>query len=892
MSDLIGQKINQYRILEKSGGGGMGVVYKAKDEKLDRIVALKFLPPHLLADEEAEERFMTEAKSASSLDHPNICTIYDINKTEDGRLFIVMAFYEGETLKKKISRGSLDVDEAVNIALQIASGLERAHKGGIVHRDVKPANVMITKYGEVKIVDFGLAKSKASAGVTKFGSTVGTAAYMSPEQTRGETIDQRTDIWALGIILYEMLTGAGPFKGEYEQAIIYSILNDELPEINEIPEELNSIIKKSTAKDASSRYSTISEMHSDLMLLKGDSGSRVSASRISGTGFSGQSISGTPVPGSEGPPNRRGMNIGMKWILTAAAAVIILVIAGWFYFSRSVEQAEPDNTRKMIVVLPFENLGSKDENYFADGVTEEITSKLASIGNIGVISRSSAEKLANSNKSTKEIGKELGVNYILSGTIRWAKDKDKMSRVRITPQLTRVSDNTITWSDSYDKVLDDIFNVQNDIAQKVVDQLGGSLSTDRVNQKAPTDNIEAYDYYLRGLSYESRGSYLKSDFNSSIKLYQKAIELDPGFALAYSQLSRMQASNYWFYYDRSSENVQNAFKNAQKAFELDPDLAEGHLALGYFYYWCRLDYGKAIEEFTKARDTQPNNAEAAFGLAVVYRRMGQFEDCIKNMLKAVTLDPLSIEYVRNTGETYALLRDYGNSIKYYKKAIELSPDVSALRVIEAYYLLLWKDNTKAASQVLSEVNDYNYLDVAPNIPVLVDMMNRNYDKALRDLNASGREYETGQFNYTPRTQIAGLIYKYKNQPALSKSYFDSSRVQLEKLIKENPSDERFHSSLGITYAGMGLNDKAVYEGKKGIELLPLDKEAYRGYYRQWDLAKIYVLTGNYDQALKQLDFILSIPGSFSVNLLKLDPIYDPLRDLPGYKTIIQKYSEM
>ncbi len=882
MSDLTGKKVNQYKILEKSGGGGMGVVYKAIDEKLDRIVALKFLPPHLLADEEAENRFMSEAKSASSLDHPNICTIYDINKTEDGQLFIAMSFYEGETLKKKISRGMLSPYEAVNIAVQAAAGLERSHRGGIVHRDIKPANIMITKYGEVKIVDFGLAKSKASAGVTKFGSTVGTAAYMSPEQTRGDVVDQRTDIWALGIIIYEMLTGTSPFKGEYEQAIIYSILNDELPEINDIPQELKNIIRKSTAKNPADRYSTISEMYSDLMMLKGDSGSQISGSRISGSRISGSTTTSNP-----GVTNTR-----RRWIwVSGAAAVIILALAAWFYFGRDSVQAEPEADRKMIVVLPFENLGSKDENYFADGVTEEITSKLASIGNIGVISRSSAEKLANSNKSTREIGNELGVNYILSGTIRWAKEKDKMSRVRITPQLTRVSDNTITWSDSYDKVLDDIFNVQNDIAQKVVDQLGGSLSTNRVNKKVPTGNIEAYDYYLRGLSYESRGSYLKSDFSSSINLYKKAIELDPGFALAYSQLSRMQASNYWFYYDRSSENVQNAFKNAQKAFELDPDLAETHLALGYFYYWCRLDYGNAIEEFKKAREIQPNNAEAAFGLGVVYRRMGEFENGIQNMLKAVKLDPLSIEYTRNTGETYALLREYGNAIKYYKKAIELSPDVSAFRVTEANYLLLWKDNTKAASQVLSEVKDYNYLDVTPNIPVLVDIINRNYDKALRDLNASGREYETGQFNFTPRTLIAGLIYKYRNQPALAKTYFDSSRIQLEKLIKENPGDERFHSSLGITYAGMGLTDKAVLEGKKGIELLPLDKEAYRGYYRQWDLAKIYVLTGDYNNALKQIDFILSIPGAFSVSLLKLDPLYDSLRELPGYKTIIQKYSK-
>ncbi len=861
------------------------MVYKAKDEKLDRIVALKFLPPHLLADEEAEQRLMVEAKAASSLDHPNICTVYDINKTDDGQLFIVMTFYDGETLKQKINRGILAPDVVVNIAVQAAAGLERAHKGGIVHRDIKPANIMITKYGEVKIVDFGLAKSRASAGVTKFGSTIGTAAYMSPEQTRGEVVDQRTDIWALGIIIYEMLTGASPFKGEYEQAIVYSILNDELPEIKGIPTELNNIIRSSTAKNPADRYSSISEMYFDLLTLKGDSGSRISGSSISGSQISGPRISGSNVF-----PKHGRKRSGMKWILSVAAAVIVLGIAGWFYFNRNTVEAGPDTTRKMIVVLPFENLGSENEKYFADGVTEEITSKLASIGNIGVISRNSAEKLAKSNKSTEEIGKEFGVNYILSGTIRWAKGKDKISRVRITPQLTRVSDNTIRWSDSYDKVLDDIFSVQNDIAQKVVDQLGGSVLSGRVSSKAPTDNIEAYDYYLRGLSYESRGSYLRSDFASSINLYKKAIELDPGFALAYSQLSRVQASMYWFYYDRTAENVKNAFNNARKALQLDPDLADTHLALGYYYYWCKLDYSQAIKEFTRAGELQPNNAEAAFGLGVVYRRMGQFDNCIRNMLKGVTLDPLSIEYIRNTGETYWLLRDYPNAVKYYKRVIGLSPDVSALKVSEARYYLTWKGDTETAARILNDVKDYNYLDVTPNIPALIDIIKRDYDKALTALRLPGREYETGQFNFTPWRQEAGLIYRYKNEPDIAKAYFDSARVQLEKMISENPDDERFHSSLGITYAGLGMNDKAVSEGKKGIELLPLEKEAYKGYYRQWDLAKIYVLTGDYNNALKQIDFILSIPGSFSVSLLQLEPLYDPLRNLPGYKAIVQKYS--
>ncbi|HSD64379.1 MAG TPA: protein kinase [Ignavibacteriaceae bacterium] len=870
MNDLTGKKIYQYKLLEKTGGGGMGVVYKARDEKLERVVALKFLPPQFVADEETEKRFMLEARSASSLDHPNICTIYEINKTDDGQLFIVMAFYDGETLKKKISRGALPYNEVINISAQIASGLERAHKGGIIHRDVKPANIMITEFGEVKIVDFGLAKTKASAGMTKFGSTVGTAAYMSPEQSRGEAVDQRTDIWALGIIIYEMITGNNPFKGEYEQAIIYSILNDELPEINGIPEQLRNIIRKSTAKNPDDRYRNINEMYQDLLMLKGDSDSHKSVLQVN----TEKRIS---------PSNK-------KWIWIGASLMMILILAVLGYFFTS-KDATSNSSRKIIVVLPFENLGSQDDKYFADGVTDEITSKLATVGNIGVISRESAQKLASSNKSQQEMGKEFGVNYILSGTIRWAKGTDQKSRVRITPQLTRVSDNTITWSDSYDKILDDIFSVQNDIAQKVVDQLGGSILKDHIQKSIPTSNLEAYDFYLKGLSYEARSAYIQEDFVNSTNLFKKAVELDPGFALAYAHLSKSQASMYWFYYDRSKKIVMDAYENAQKAYQLNPDLADSHLALGYYYYWCNLDYEKAIKEFFRALEIQPNCAEAFFGLGIVYRRMGNFELSIKNMLKGQALDPLAIEYGRNLGETYGLVKDFDNATKAYKKVLELNPDMDLAKAELASNYIFLKGDTKTAARIMNEIRDDEYLDIIYNIPVYCSILDRNFENAEKEMKSSKRPFETGQFQYTPKTLILGLIYKYKNEPEMSKVYFDSSKVELEELVRKEPQDERYHSSLGITYAALGMNDKALAEGEKGIELMPLEKEAYRGFYRQWDLAKIYTLIEDYNNALKQIDFILSKPGTFTINILMKDPLYDPLRNLPGYKAIVQKYSD-
>ena len=870
MNDLVGQIILHFKIIEKVGQGGMGVVYKAEDTKLKREVAIKFLPRFISSNKEERQRFEIEAQAAASLNHSNISTIHSIEEAED-QIFIVMEFINGTELKDKIKNTSLPIDEAVDIAIFIAEGLEAAHKKGIVHRDIKSANIMITDDSKVKIMDFGLAKIKGGTEVTKIHTTVGTAAYMSPEQSQGGKLDQRTDIWSFGIVFYEMLFGQLPFKGEYEQAVVYGIINDE-PEISNIPEELKYILSKTLAKSPSDRYQNVKEMLNDLKTFKG-----VTASKS----FSTKTLIKKPEK-----------KYKLKLILAATSALIIIAASAIYFLTNTGSKVgEAANTRKMIVVFPFENLGSQDDNYFANGVTDEITSKLSSIADIGVLSSNSAEKLSKSNKSNQEIGKEYGVNYILEGKIRWAKDTGNKNRVRITPQLTRVSDNTIIWSDSFDRVLDDIFAVQNEIAQKVVDQLSGSLNAGQMQKNVrPTDNLEAYDLYLRGLAYVNRGTYLKDDIQNSISLFSKAVILDPKFASAYAFLSRSKSEMYWFFYNRTKNNVRDAYDNVQKAYQLNHDLAETHLSLGYYYYWCELNYNKAIKEFSRVLEIQPNNAEAVFGLGIVYRRMGNFNLALQDQLKGAFLDPLSVEYSHNIAETYELLRDYGNAEKYYKRVIELNPDLNFPKSNLAINYINWKGNTKAANAIVEEITNNDYIQTSSNIQVYLDIINRNYDKAIKDLNSSHHEFEMGQFRYTPRTKELGLIYKFKNQPALSKLYLDSSRIQLEKMIKENPQDERLHSSLGETYAALGDKDKAIYEGKKGIELLPIEKEAYRGYYRLWDLANIYTLLGDYDNALKQIDFILSIPGAFSVNQLKLFALFDPLRNLPGYKAIIDKHS--
>ncbi len=420
---MIGKIISHYKIIEKLGGGGMGVVYKAEDTKLKRLVALKFLPLDLTRDEEAKERFVHEAQAASALDHPNICAIHEIDENEDGRIFICLAYYEGETLKKKVASGQLSVASAIDIAMQTAQGLARAHEAGITHRDIKPANLMITNRGEVKIVDFGLAKLVGRTQLTKAGMTVGTVAYMSPEQTRGTEVDHRTDIWALGVVLYEMISGQLPFKGEYEQAVVYSILNEEpkplIPTRQDTPMELQGIVTKALAKDRAERYQHVEEILADLKHI-----SRASESRPVGTTKTRR-------------PNRKRV-----LLYGSIASFLILLVVGKIYFFY-----ERSETIDAIAVLPLANLsGDPNQEYFADGMTEALISDLGQIEALRVISRTSVMQYKGGTKPLPAIGRELNVDAVVEGSVQ-----SSGNRVSISVRLIVAETEKRLWSESFER---------------------------------------------------------------------------------------------------------------------------------------------------------------------------------------------------------------------------------------------------------------------------------------------------------------------------------------------------------------------------------------------------------------------------------------------------------
>jgi non-specific serine/threonine protein kinase len=876
---MIGETISHYKILEKLGEGGMGIVYKAEDTKLKRMVALKFLPPELMRDSEAKERFLHEAQAAAALEHQHICNIYEIDETED-QIFIVMSCFEGQTLKEKIDSGPLKIDEALKIVIQAAEGLQAAHEKDIVHRDIKSANIMVTEKGQTKIMDFGLAKLKGQTKITKEGSTLGTAAYMSPEQSQGADVDHRTDIWSLGVVLYEMIAGQLPFRGEYEQALLYSIMNEQPEPLTAlrtgVPMELERIINKALSKDPSERYQHADDMVVDLRALLPLSGPLIS--KVT-----------TKVK-----PQK-------KWMTITAAIIIIFLAAGvGFLLKKQTQAPVPEKTsgkikfaqRKKIVVLPFENLGPPEDKYFADGITEEITSRLAAVSGLGVISRTSAVQYNRKGKTLTQIGQDLGVDYVLEGSIRWARGTGGKSRVRVTPQLIRVSDDTHLWSERYDRVIEDIFEVQSEIAKHVIHHLDITLlePEQRTLKARPTKNLEAYNAYLRGIEFIRRPVYTEETMQLALHMLRRAVEIDPGFTLAYVELAKIHSAFYHHGYDRTKERISKAKAAVDRALQLQPDSPEIHLALGYYHYWCHKAYQQALEEFAVARKRLPNETNIMQAVAFIQRRQGRFFEAANNLKIAIELSPQNAKFTFELGITYLTLRKYSQAEFYLDRSISLAPDQIVAYLYKALNYWTWNGDLGKARTALERMPQKNEAN-SIYVWYLQESFERNYPAVLARLSSSSIDIINTHFVFIPKSQMAGYIRQYMKNPELARTSFDSARILLEKEMKKQPDDPRIHSSLGIVYAALDRKEEAIRQGERAVEIYPVSKDAFAGIFRVEDLAHIYVLLGEYDIAVEKLEYLLSIPSNISVPSLRLDPRWDPLRQHSKFQKLLEKYSQ-
>ncbi len=470
------------------------------------------------------------------------------------------------------------------------------------------------------------------------------------------------------------------------------------------------------------------------------------------------------------------------------------------------------------------------------------------------------------------------------------RPSDPTSRVRIIPQLIRASDDTHVWAQSYDDDMSEVFHLQSVLAERVAQALDITLLEPerRALTSRPTENIEAYEYYLRGNDYYNR-SFLESDKRVAIRMYEKAVELDPMFALAHAGLSRAHVRMYFGYHDRSEERLAMAKDAVDKALELAPDMPEAHLALGAYYYRGHFDHDRALEQFAIARKSQPNNSEILSFIGFVQRRQGKFEQALANLKKASELNPFHTQ-VYHVALTYMVLRKYAEAERYYERVISLAPpDLSVAYWDKAWLYLCWQGSTEKARAVLAEamqnIKSVEDLHIV-HLLVTLDVYDGNYQEALDRLSLKSKGIDH-QYNFIPNALRYALIYEYMKRNELAKKYYDEARSILETKIQQHPEDARFHSSLGIAYAGLGRKEDAIREGKRGVELYPVTKDAWRGLYRVKDLARIYVMVGEFDAAIDQLEFLLSKPVDMSIPLLRLGPAWDPLRDHPRFKKLIE-----
>jgi non-specific serine/threonine protein kinase len=810
-----GKAISHFEILEPLGSGGMGVVYKARDLRLGRAVALKFLPS-LSNDEQARQRFFREARAASCLNHPNICTIHEIGEDVDGQLFLCMELCEGETLKARLQCGPLPLADALHIAIQIAGALAVAHRAGIVHRDVKPGNIMVSDRNTAKILDFGLALTAGETRLTRVGSAMGTVAYMSPEQARGAEIDHRSDLWSLGVVLFEMLTGRLPFEGSSEPAILNAVINQEpqpLAEVKpDLPRDLGGVLTRLLAKDPRARIGSAPALEQELRLLQEGMGSQ-------------------EVTRSFEPPlanrGRRRLRLASLGLLSIAA------LSGLGMVVRSLGRNEGLPRVQNLAVLPFSNLtGDPARDYFGDGVSSVLVSQLSEVPGLNVVSRSETASYKGSPKGARQIAKELGAQKVLEGQVMEAGDE-----VRVEATLVDGETGYVLWSRSLEGTRGEIFRLQDRMAREVVKALSLSLDAaerQRLSRK-PTESLEAYDFYLQARSLLDDVDH-PEDLDSACELFRKALEIDPDFALAHAGLSEALTATYKR--DRDPGVLAEARNRAERALAIDPNLPGAQIAL------ARVDWNtgrreKSILELRRLVALHPELDAAYLELAVSYEEAGDLSKAESSARQAIAIRPDSWYLWNYLGGLLQSQGDYAGAREAYEKAIGTAPSELSWSTQNLAAMETQQGNFAAAIAI------YERLPRPIRNPALASNIGSAYFSAGRL--GEAEEYFRLALRLQPKhplwhRNLADLLRRRGDAAGARDEYLKAAQL-VAKDLEVNPGQETFQLRRALYLAEAGSCREALPVIRR------LEESLQPTATNSWQIAQAYAVCGQRIPAL-------------------------------------------
>ena len=884
---------NTYTLDRELGGGGMSRVFTATETALGRSVVVKVLPPELAAGV-STERFKREISVAARLQHPHIVPLLSAGETE-GVPYFTMPFVEGESLRVRLARrGELPVSEAVRILREIASGLAYAHEHGVVHRDIKPDNVLFS--GDVAMVaDFGVAKAISAASsdersgtVTSLGTALGTPAYMSPEQaTADPTTDHRADVYAFGVVAYEMLTGLPPFTGRSASQLLAAQVTEPPEPITRrrpsIPPALAALVMRCLEKRPSDRPQSASEIVHALDDITTPSGgmSPTSATLRAVAAAPNAVTSGSLVP-------RRDIRAN---VIVIAIVALVLGAGGMAVWKRGTTNTRTAATdvRGRIAVLPFENLGDSSEAYFADGITDAVRGKLTELSGMQVIARASARQYRGTTKSPSEIARELGVRYILTGTVRWAKGAGVASRVQVSPELVEVSSDgaaSSKWQQPFDAEMADVFRVQSEIAGKVAQAMSVAVGgADRARlTEVPTLNSAAYDAFLRAEGIFQAGGVAPANLRRSVVEYERAVRLDTAFARAWARLAIVRSLLYNNGVP-STELARQARTAADRALQLAPNAVFAHGALALYYVSVEADASRMLTEMEKARALTPNDPEVLSRLATAYLSLGRFQEAINSARAAQQLDPRSLSPLFRLYDALTYLRRYPEARDVAHQMLLLAPNVPNAHG-QIMVALAEGDLPGARSLIADWAKRLNEDELLAYLATYYDLGWVLDDAAQRRVLALGPEpFDNDRAAWT---MVRAQIYSWRGDSVSARAWGDSAAREITKQLRSAPNDPQRHVLLGVALAYAGRRSQAVAEAKHGVELLPIEREYRNGRYYQHQLARVYLLNGDHDKALDVLETLLANPYYLSRDWLRIDPTFSPLRGNARFEKLIAK----